>query len=166
MKEKYEDNEKLLFKTSVIPSGGLRATIYSEILKIIDNKIQYSLNIDKNLKTIDFIEMDTDSIIDICKIIGIFIDNAIDEVQYLKEKNILISIFLEGDFLCIKVSNNYGRIIDINKIFDEGYTTKGKGHGYGLFLVKKIIEKNKNFEIKTEISKNYFSQTLFIKHKK
>ena len=34
IKDKYNDNEKLLLKVNVIPSGGLRATIYSEILKI------------------------------------------------------------------------------------------------------------------------------------
>ena len=34
------ENEKLLLEMSVIPSGGLRATIYSEILKIkrVSNK--------------------------------------------------------------------------------------------------------------------------------
>jgi len=166
VKEKYEDNEKLLLEMSVIPSGGLRATIYSEILKIKENNIDYSLAIDKEIKTIDLIELDTDTIIDICKIVCVFIDNAIEELISLKDKNIQISLYLDNYDLNIKVSNNYKGNINIEKIFDEGYTTKGKGHGYGLTLVKKIVENNKNFKNNTEISKDIFSQILTVKIKK
>jgi len=166
VKDKYEDNEKLLLQMNVIPSGGLRATIYSEILKIKDNKINYYLNIDKRLKTIDLIEMDTDQTIDICKIIGVFIDNAIEEVKKLKTKNIEISLYLEDDKLNIKVSNNYKDKINIDKIFDAGYTTKGKGHGFGLALVKKITENNQKIVNRIEISKDVFSQIISIKYKK
>lgn len=137
IKDKYSDNEKLLMKVNVIPSGGLRATIYSEILKIKDKKINYNLSIDKKLKTVDLIELDTNTIINICKIIGVFIDNAIEEVYTLQQKNIGINLYLEDNLLNIEVSNNYRNTIDIDKIYDKGYTTKGKGHGYGLSLVKK-----------------------------
>lgn len=165
IEDKYEDDEKLLFNMAVIPSGGLRATIYSEILKIKDNNINYSLDIDKKLKTIDLIELDTNTIVDICKIIGVFIDNAIDEVKKLKTKNIGIYLYLENKNLYIKVSNNYKAKIDIDRINNEGYTTKGKGHGYGLPLVKEIVDNNKLFENEMEISKDTFSQLLIIKLK-
>ena len=166
IKDKYNDNEKLLMKVNVIPSGGLRATIYSEILKIKDNNIKYSLYIDSALKTIDLIELDTNTIIDICKIIGVFIDNAIEEVKNLKEKNIGINLYLEKNLLNIEVSNNYKNSIDLEKIFDKGYTTKGKNHGYGLYLVKNIIDNNNIFENKVNISKKIFTQQLIIKYKK
>ena len=166
VKDKYEDNEKLLLKMNVIPSGGLRATIYSEILKIKDNNINYSLFIDNRLKAIGLIELDTDTIIDICKIICVFIDNAIEEVKNLKTRNIGISLYLDEGILNIKVTNNYQNKINIDKIYEEGYTTKGKGHGFGLCLVNKIVEGNKIFDNKTEISKEIFSQILLIKYKK
>lgn len=163
IEEKYVDDEKLLFEMSVIPSGGLRATIYSEILKIREHKINYSLNIDRKIKTIDLINLETETIVEICKIIGVFIDNSIEAVKRLKKKNIDIELYMENKNLCIKVSNNYKGNIDISKINDEGYTTKGKGHGYGLSLVKYIINNNNIFENKTEISKTIFSQILVIK---
>ena len=34
VEDRYSDDENLLFRINVIPSGGLRGTIYSEILKI------------------------------------------------------------------------------------------------------------------------------------
>lgn len=165
VEEKYSDNENLLKKVNIIPSGGLRATIYSEILKIQNNKISYNLNIDSKLKTVDMIEIDTDTIIEICKIIGVFIDNAIEEVKKLKDKNIEIDLFIQDNCLNIKVSNNYKGIIEVDKIYNEGYTTKGQGHGYGLSLVKKIIDNNNIFENKVEISDKIFSQILIIDYK-
>lgn len=166
IKEKFLDDEKLLFDVSTIPSGGLRATIYSEILKIKENKINYMLNIDRDIRTVDLIELDTDTIVETCKIIGVFIDNAIEAVEDLKIKNINIELYIQNKNLYIKVSNNYKGNIDIYKISDEGYTTKGKGHGYGLSLVKSIVNNNSIFENITEINKKIFSQILIIKYKK
>ena len=166
IEEKYMDDEKLLFEMSVIPSGGLRATIYSEILKIKENKINYSLNIDRKINTVDLINLETNTIVEICKIIGVFIDNSIEALKGLSKRNIDIQLYIENKNLCIKVSNNYEGNIEISKINDEGYTTKGKGHGYGLSLVKKIVNNNDKFIHNTEISKTVFSQVLTIKYKK
>jgi len=166
IEDKYEDDEKLLFNMAVIPSGGLRATIYSEILKIKENNINYSLDIDKKIRSVDLIELDTNTIVDICKIVGVFIDNAIDETKKLKNKNIKIGLYLENEKLNIKISNNYKGKIDVDRISDEGYTTKGEGHGYGLLLVKMIVNDNKLLQHSLEISKSIFSQIITIKYKK
>lgn len=166
IEEKFEDDEKLLFKMAVIPTGGLRATIYSSILKIKDNNIKYDLIIDKAVKTVDFIELDTNTIIDICKIIGVFIDNAIDETKKLQNKNIVINIYMEKDKMNIKIINQIKGKIEIDRIYDEGYTTKSKGHGYGLSLVKQIINNNNLIENSIEFNNSMFSQILIINNKK
>ncbi len=70
------------------------------------------------------------------------------------------------NIIMVKFSNNYIGNIDTNKIFDNGYTTKGRGHGYGLSLVRDIVKNNTILENKTEISKNIFSQIIIIKYKK
>ena len=162
IEDKYEDDEKLMFKMAIIPSGGLRATIYSSILKIKDNNIKYDLVIDKKIKTLDLIELDTNTTIDICKIIGVFIDNAIDETKKLNDGNIAISIYIGDKKLNIKISNMIKDKIEIDRIYNEGYTTKDEGHGYGLSLVRKIINNNNLLQNTAEINKNTFSQILTI----
>ena len=166
IENKLDDDEKLLFEMGVIPEGGLRATMYSEILKIKDNKIKYNLNTDRKISTIDLIELDTNTIIDICKVLSVFIDNSIEATKEIRKRIINIDIYIHENKLCIKVSNNYNGYIDIAKVSDAGYTTKEKGHGYGLALVKDIIARNNLLDNETEINKNTFSQILKITYKK
>ena len=165
LENKYKDDEKLFYEVSVIPSGGLRAIIYSEILKIKSEGINYTLNVDKKISTVDLIELGADNIVDICKIVGVFIDNSIDAVSTLDKRNIDISIYVEHKSLIIKISNNYDTSIDISKIGEAKYTTKGKNHGYGLSLVKSIIENNQILSNKRAVSKDIFSQLLIVDYK-
>lgn len=166
IEERYEDDEKLLYKVSKIPMGGLRANIYTEILKLERERINYSLTVDKKISAVDLIELDNRDIIDLCKIVGVFIDNAIEAVAELKNKSVSISIYIENNKICIKVSNNYKGSIDVNRIYEKGYSTKGEEHGYGLSLVKEIVNKNKKLENNLELSKKYFSQLISIEYKK
>jgi len=166
IEEKFEDDEKLLFEMAVIPTGGLRATIYSSILKIKDNNIKYDLIIDRKIKTVDLIELDTNTTIDICKIIGVFIDNAIDETKKLEDKNIIINLYVENKKIYVKISNRIKGKIEIDRIYDEGYTTKSKGHGYGLALAKQLVNNNNILENKLEYNNDIFSQILVINNQK
>ncbi len=163
---KIKDNEKIMHKTVKIPEGGLRGIIYSKICVMDDLKIKYKLDIANDVRTVDLINLDDDVIVNICKILGVFIDNSIEEVRNLKKKNIGIEIYVIDDTLSIDISNNYKGDIDIDKIDNAGYTTKGKGHGYGLALVNKILDENKDIlENERMIDKNTFTQCLKIKLK-
>ena len=85
------------------------------------------------------------------------------EVKKLKRKYVNIEIYLEEKDLIISVSNNYARIIDLDKLEEKGYTSKEKGHGYGLTLAKEIIDNNKKLSNSKVITKDSFSQMLKIK---
>lgn len=162
---KYKDDDKIFLQMSSIPTGGLRATVYSEILKIKDNNINYNLYVDKNIQAVDLIELETSTVVNICEIISVFIDNAIEEVKKINNGLINISLYEVDEELYIKVSNNYKGELKIQQISEIGYTTKGKGHGYGLPLVKKIIDTNDKLRNEKEITKQIFSQILIIKFK-
>ena len=161
---KIKDNEKIMHKTSKIPEGGLRATIYAKLCTMDELGIKYSLDIAKDIRTVDLINMKEDIVLNICKILGVFLDNAIEAVKDLKTKHIGIEIYLMDGDLCVDITNNYEGKLDMNKIGSSKYTTKGGNHGYGLSLVNQIISDYPDrFENEKSITKNTFTQKIKIK---
>lgn len=159
----YKDNDAIIYKTNRIPSGGLRGLIYYKILTMKEKKINSNLDVDRSLNELDFDNIPIKTNQELCKIVGVFLDSAIQAVSELKKKVIDIYLKYENDELYIKVSNNYSGIIELDKIDNSGYTTKGKGHGYGLSLVKGIIRENACFKNDREIHGKMFSQIIRLK---
>lgn len=161
---KIKDNDKIMKKTAKIPKGGLRATIYSKLCLMDALKIKYNLNISREIRTTDLINLDEDLVLKICKILGVFLDNAIEAVKKLKKKEISVEIYTIDSNLCVDITNNFKGNLDLNKITKEKYTTKGEGHGYGLTLVNKLLEEEPNrLENEKSINRDTFTQTLKIK---
>ena len=164
VENKLKDNDKVMLETAKIPAGGLRGLIYSKVLVMKALNINYELEISNEVRTFNLIDnIDDSTKLDICKIMGVYLDNAIQAVENLKERYINIEMYLENKDLIISVSNNYDTIIDIDKIEEKGYTSKGKGHGYGLTLAKEIIDNNKKLSNQKKMSKETFTQMLKIK---
>jgi len=76
-------------------------------------------------------------------IIGNLLENSFDILKKKEnDRSVLLEILTYENELVIMVANN-GEAIpksDLAKIFQKGYTTKGKGHGYGLALLKERVE--------------------------
>lgn len=160
---KSKDNEGIFKKTEKIPEGGLRSIIYSKLCEMKKRKIKYVLDISRDVKTSDLINLDDGTMLNICKIMGVFLDNAIEEVEKIKKKIITVELYIMDGYLCIDISNNYSGNLAIDKIGNKGYTTKGKGHGYGLSLVDEIIRSDSSLENEKEICRDMFTQRLKIK---
>lgn len=160
----YLDNESLIMKTNRIPSGGLRGLIYYKMLGMKDKNINVNLEVNSNLRNLDFTSIPVRTNQELCKIVGVFLDNAVQAVDNLSERKINIRLEYEN-CLIIKISNNYEGVIDLDKIDNKGYTTKGNGHGYGLSLVKSIIKNNELFENNREMNGKMFTQVIKLKIK-
>lgn len=159
-------DETIMEKTKRIPSGGLQGIIYQKMIKMKKRKVTYSLNISRDLKELDFKKLGIDTNVDMCKVIGVFLDNAIEEVKGLRERVVDIELYKDEKDFCIGITNSFGKNKNLDHIDELGYTTKGEGHGYGLSLVKQILESNKRLENERRITGRYFTQVLRIKNMK
>ena len=64
---------------------------------------------------------------------------------------------------CLADMGHNVHCIDINKDkIGTGYTTKGKGHGFGLQLTKDIIKNNKYLKYEFSVVDNMVVSKLFI----
>lgn len=162
IKTEKEPNDTFLYQTNKIPSGGLRGLVYYKTLLMKEKNINVSLDISNSVRKIDFEKMDLDFNRDVCRIIGVFLDNAIEAVCNEKNKNISITMNYDKDKFTIIIMNNFTGVIDMDLIDNKGYTTKNSGHGYGLSLVKELVSKYDNISNKRIITRNIFKQEINI----
>ena len=164
VKDQMEDDEALYTRVMTIPSGGLQGIIYQKMLVMKDEHIKFSLDVGRGVREIELNKLSMDDNYRLCKIVGVFLDNAIEESRKIDDKCIMISLFVDEGDLVIEVSNKFEGKIDVDKLDESGYTTKGDGHGYGLSLVKKILSETNTFANERSIKRNVFKQIIKIKN--
>ena len=103
---------------------------------------------------------------DLCRCLGILIDNAIDEVQGKEDKRpnpqVHIMISRQEECTTFRVKNSLYSTIDFHKIWQLGYSTRGSDRGIGLASYKSILEHYENVISLTTIKDGYFIQELKI----
>ena len=102
-------------------------------------------------------------IYEFARILGILLDNAIEASSECEEK--VINLTFRDDSRnhrqLIIIENTYtNKSVDIDKIFQKGFSEKDSHTGLGLWEVRKIIKKNKNINLHTSKNNEFFIQQL------
>ena len=160
---KIKDDETLMLQTSTITNSMISSIVYSKMLTMKENDVDAALIISRDIKDLYLSDIPDELAVEVCKIIGVYLDNALEEVSKYEEKIINMEFYAEKKTLCIAISNNFEGEIDFEKMDNPGYTTKENGHGYGLSLAHEIIESNDRLSSEREIKDNIFKQILKIK---
>lgn len=160
---KNNKNDKSLNINGInkLPKGGIRGLIYYKICCMKKKNIKYSLDISKNIKE-GFIKVSDKNKRILSYVLGVFLDNAIEECEDNSEGNISIEIYLLNNNINIVVTNTLMDKINIKKIGKRGYSTKGKNRGNGIFLVDNLLKDNKDIKTSNKIINNYFIQEIEI----
>lgn len=111
-------------------------------------------------KKIDQINMDS---IDLCRAVGILLDNAIEAVMDTKDPTIRVAIIQKKDAIVLVFANNLPENSPpVHQFFDEGFSTKGENRGLGLSTLKKTLKKYPNVSLDTKVTQHGFVQELEI----
>lgn len=154
--ETIKQNE-LLSKLYQIPVESLRAFFNLKISQALNKKIELDLNVSLIPETFQA-GMD---IIDLTRILGIILDNAIEETTLLE--NGCISIKISGnDTGCSYVIKN--TISEQTKLhgIHMGTTTKGSGHGKGLHIVHELLAQYHTVSLNSSMQELTYIQSLNI----
>ena len=160
IKDKYTIKYKWITSLKNIPLDCAKGLIHFKLLRMEELGISIDINISKELQNSllkDFPVKDWDSL---NKIIGVFLDNAIEATATSKEKKFIMDAYLEDDTVVFEFANTFN---EINQVDDGFVSTKDKTRGHGLILVKRIIRSFKIYSNETSIRNGYFIQVLKIK---
>ena len=145
-----------------VPKGDLKGLLYYKVAvskkKNINIVFEISDLVTKKLK-----KMDKTKIREVCIILGIYLDNALEAAEKSKEKNVVLEIYEINKEINFVISNTYEEILSIKNMNRKNFTTKGKNHGRGLYYVNKIIKKHKWISQEQMFLNKYFIQKLIVK---
>ncbi|QBO36172.1 GHKL domain-containing protein [Periweissella cryptocerci] len=132
---------------SKIRSVILKEILQAKVSELLQNNVTVRVSVDEGFDTI----LDA---VDIVRIIGNVMDNALENLKTMSEQNQLIELVLlntnRGNSIII--SNVVDSKVDSTKILAKGYTTKKNHEGQGLVNVQKIFSAypNSSFSISTK----------------
>lgn len=163
-KEKAGSTKYSKFK--YLPSNGLKGFFYYKFIEAEKKGINVSINISKQIENSFLKDIETKDFKDLARIIGVYLDNAIEASSTSEDKKLGIEMYLIKEKIEIIITNTFNNEINLDKIGKESFSTKGKHRGHGLLLVNKILSENNMFEAKNEIRGNIYIQSLKIKDNK
>jgi two-component system sensor histidine kinase AgrC len=134
------------------------------ILGLMTTKTQDAQDKGVDLKTVieDEITEVNMKISELCEILGILFDNAIEAAASSDDKAVSITMKNSDGELRIIIENSVKEMPNINKIFEKDFSTKGEGRGLGLWITRNIVKKYKNVMLNTFVEGNIFKQELII----
>ncbi|MBO0478238.1 GHKL domain-containing protein [Vagococcus fluvialis] len=98
------------------------------------------------------------------RILGIIIDNAIEEIASLEQGEVQIAIFSDEEFLHIVVRNSIREGIEpLHILKGEGFSTKGENRGLGLSNLSELVSNEAEMMLSTNITSDFFIQELLLK---
>lgn len=164
--EKGKASSTKYSKFKYLPSNGLKGFFYYKFIEAEKKGINVSINISKQIENSFLKDIETKDFKDLARIIGVYLDNAIEASSTSEGKKLGIEMYLIKEKIELIITNTFNNEINLDKIGKESFSTKGKHRGHGLLLVKKILSENNMFEAKNEIRGNIYIQGLKIKDNK
>lgn len=151
----YEDVQSVgnLIRTSV---PAVNALLSAKAADCREKGIQFEVDIQSAWEDIPVAGWE------MCRIIGNFVDNAMDALLESQTTNPMIKVCIAETLPCwtLSVENNGPEIPADHKkhIFLPGFTTKSLGHGNGLSIVQDLVEKYEgNLQLDSNESLTRFS---------
>jgi len=109
--------------------------------------------VEMTFETSEPIEQLPVDLLDIVRIVGILVTNALEASKEAEEKKVHIAIFSISKIVYLVIHNTTNEItFDIRKIYEEGYSTKGENRGLGLNNVRKILANYQQIRVEKHIA--------------
>lgn len=157
LKDHFEANTLKLNGVENLKVKEIKGVITTKILQAQERQIEISVEVADEINEINM------EMIDLSRILGIIMDNAIEASMNLESPMIQIAfIKTEQSVLIIIMNKAPDNLPKLHTLYQEGFSTKGKNRGLGLSTLKEITDSKDNVFLETTIENHYFIQKLEI----
>lgn len=97
----------------------------------------------------------------ITELIGNLVNNAIDALESYEDKRMNVKIYKIGneDIIVVENTGDFIEPMEVNRLFQKGYSNKGVNRGLGLYSIKKMSEE---YDFKILCSNNEYDRVNWI----
>ena len=150
-------NNLYTLSPEVINNPAIYSLLTSKYHKADELGIKIYLEVFLNLNELNM------KIYEFTRALGILMDNAIEAASECEEK--IINVEIRKDFKVNRqlliIENTYKeKDVDLEKIYEKGYSSKPNNTGLGLWEVRQIMKKNNNLNLYTTKNDKFFNQQL------
>ncbi|ELI5508847.1 GHKL domain-containing protein [Staphylococcus pseudintermedius] len=157
LKSEFESNTMRLNGIENLKVREIKGLITTKILQAQENNIEITVEVADEITQID---MDA---IQLSRVLGIIMDNAIEASNTIEDPIIQIAFIKTDESVMIIIMNKAPKDMPkLHTLFQDGFSTKGNNRGIGLTTLKEIIDQTDNVFLDTTIENHYFIQKLEI----
>ena len=153
--QKLQDNKYDLGRLVNIRDRALKSLLAGKFLKARDKKIVFNVEVPEE------IQVEGMSLLDFLTIVSILCDNAIEASLESDDPQLTLAMLQEENSLILIVENSTkAEKIDLARIFEKDFSSKGDGRGLGLYKIQQLLEKYPKTTVSTKSSNYRFTQSL------
>ena len=174
IRKKDMEQLQIYFEKKIMPiSQGMQSNTYKlgplhnlkvqELKGVISAKMikAQELDIDTVIEVVEPIERINLDSVQLCRCVGILLDNAIEEAIHCDEPIVNLALIRNERGILIVVMNSCREETpELYKLFEKGFSTKGNNRGLGLSNLKEIVSQCKGVALDTERKEKTFIQIL------
>ena len=137
----------------------LKSILYTKLLLAVNQDIEVNLDIPDD---IDSVNMDP---VDLTRMLGIYLDNAIEACLETEHPTINFHLGKMNQDIILIISNTFvDKGLSVAQMYKKDVTTKGDGHGIGLHNVSQILNRYDNIYHETLMEDGLFIQQVQISY--
>lgn len=151
----FYDSKFDIAKLSNIKNDAIKSILSAKLLEAQNRGISISVEIEEPVSNFRI------ELLDFITVLSVLCDNAIEATIEAISPRMTVALMNNDDSLVLIVENSIkSEKVDVNHIFDRGYSSKGEGRGLGLHNVNSVLEKYPKSTITTRSANHLFSQTI------
>jgi two-component system sensor histidine kinase AgrC len=139
-----------------IKNGAVAGLLASKMLKAEKSEVVFKLSVNGELNSVKM------PLMELCEILGILLDNAVEAAAETAEKYVRTDIEAAETGTVFRIENSVDKKPDIPRLFEKGYTTKANGSGIGLNIAETLLRKNSSSSLNTFADDNRLIQELSV----